>query len=217
MTDALIYNPPGGKVLGSLVLLHGLGASAGDLFPLAGRLCGGQLRVICPQAPTRAITVNGGWQMPAWYDIAGANLEDRQDETGIKDSAELIEQYIVQAENEMESQRIFVGGFSQGAAMALYAGLRHRRQLGGIVALSGYMLLAESLSDDAASENRQTPIFQAHGDFDPVVLPTWAVQCRDTLQTGGWSPVFKQYPIAHNISEDEIDDLDEFLRNTLAE
>lgn len=153
--------------------------------------------------------------MPAWYDIVGANLEDRQDEDGIKDSALIIEQFIVQAENVVGSKKVFVGGFSQGAAMALYSGLRHKKRLGGVVAMSGYMLRGESLENEASDDNRKLPIFQAHGDFDPIVLPAWATQCRDSLQHAGWNPVFKQYPIAHNISEDEINDVDEFIQSHL--
>ncbi|MDM5146923.1 alpha/beta fold hydrolase [Candidatus Persebacteraceae bacterium Df01] len=210
MTDALEYNPP--KPIGSLILLHGLGSNGADLHPLAQQLAGGRLRVISPTAPTRAITVNGGWQMPAWYDIVGADLASRQDAVGAREATAFIENLLaVEKSRGVESHRLFLAGFSQGAAISLYAGLRHTESLGGVAALSGYLLLEKTLEKDAAAANRKLPIFQAHGTLDPVVLPKWATQCRDWLIAGGWPITYKEYPIAHAISSEELQDLNEWL------
>ena len=215
LTDAtLIYNPP--QAAASMILLHGLGASSDDLYPLAEPLYGGNLRVICPQAPVRPITCNGGWQMPAWYDIAGSNLADRQDAPGIVQSAAVITALLAaETERGTPPENIFLAGFSQGAAMSLYAGLRHPQRLAGIVVLSGYMLLSETLAATATAANRQTPVFQAHGNFDPVVLPLWARQCHTQLQDGGWPVEYKEYAAAHAIAPPVLADLNQWLGEIL--
>lgn len=216
MTDeTLVYNPPAAAAC--MILLHGLGASSNDLYPLAEHLYGGNLRVICPQAPTQAVTCNGGWQMPAWYDIAGTDLADRQDAPGIAQSAKTVTALLAaETARGTPPENIFLAGFSQGAAMSLYSGLRHPQRLAGIVVLSGYMLLGETLAAQAAAANRQTPIFQAHGIFDPVVLPQWAKQCRTQLQDNGWPLAYKEYPIAHAIAAQTLTDLNQWLKPILA-
>ncbi|MGU9950808.1 MAG: alpha/beta hydrolase [Gammaproteobacteria bacterium WSBS_2016_MAG_OTU1] len=215
MTDVLTYNPPSDNATATLILLHGLGATANDLYPLAESIGGGQMRAVFPQAPTRAITLNGGWQMPAWYNIVGTNLEGRQDEEGIKQSALQIEEYIAAEIKRAPHTKIFLGGFSQGAAMSIYAGLRTHHALTGIIALSGYML-GNDLPEAATTQNRQTPIFQAHGVFDPVVLPIWATQCRDTLQENNWQVSYHDYPMAHAIAPQTVEDLNTWLAKTLS-
>ena len=217
MTDApLEYNPPN-PPRATLILLHGLGASGADLFPLAEHLCDGEMRVICPHAPHRAVSINGGLRMPAWYDIAGPDLADRQDETGIRESASAIEQMIADQAAHAAPHNIFLGGFSQGAAMSLFAGMRHSERLAGIIALSGYMLLPETLTAESAPANRETKIFQAHGIYDPVVLPAWARQCRDVLQKDNRLLEYQEYPAAHAIHPQTIRDLNKWMEAILSE
>lgn len=205
----LEHNPP--QATASMILMHGLGASGDDLFPLAAMFGGDWLRVVCPNAAARPVTVNGGMSMRAWYDITGADLQDRQDTAGVADSTALIEELIAAEKSRgIAAQRIFLAGFSQGAAMALQVGLRHTEQLAGIVALSGYLLFAQETGGYAAA-NRQTPIFQAHGMFDPVVLLKWAHASRDVLKQEGYSLTYKEYPTTHAIAPDEITDLARWL------
>ncbi len=217
MTDApLNYHPE--NPAGVLVLLHGLGAAGDDLYPLAKYLCGGQLRVVCPHAPVRPVTVNGGIPMRAWYDIAGANLEDRQDAAGIKESAAQINALLAaESARGFAANKIFLGGFSQGAAMALYAGLRYAETLAGVIALSGYLLLEETLTAESAAANMRTPIFQAHGEYDPIVLPQWARHCRNILQTQNRPLTYKEYPTPHTIPPQTTTDLSEWIEKILAE
>ena len=213
MTAARILNPPDSKA--AIILLHGLGASADDLHPLAAMLCGGNLRAILPQAPTRSVTINGGMQMPAWYDIAGGDLQSRQDEKGVQESARRIEDIIAEETARDDSQKIFLGGFSQGAAMSLYVGMRCATGLAGMVALSGYLLLEETLAAEAAEENMQTPIFMGHGTADEVVLPDWARACRARLQNDRRPLRYKEYPAAHHIVQEEMDDLNAWMEGLL--
>ena len=139
--NLLEHNPPD-KAAACMILLHGLGASGDDLFPLANEL--GGLRVVCPNAPIRAVTLNGGWKMRAWYDIRGLNLEDRQDVQGVKESQASIENLLAaEKARGFAANKIFLAGFSQGAAMAVYTGLRHVETLAGVIALSGYLLFGD--------------------------------------------------------------------------
>ena len=216
MDAPLEYNPPC-TPRATLILLHGLGATGDDLFPLAGNLCGGEMRVVCPHAPHRAVSINGGLQMPAWYDIAGGDLENRHDETGIRESAAAIDQMIIDQYAHSAPHNIFLGGFSQGAAMSLFAGMRHSERLAGIIVISGYMLLPETLSVESAPANRETKIFQAHGMYDPVVLPEWAHQCRDILQKDGRLLEYQEYPVAHGIHPQAIHDLNKWMETILSE
>jgi len=195
-----------------MLMLHGLGASGADLYPLAPELLGGGLRMLFPDAPNRAVTVNGGIQMPAWYDIAGVNLEDRQDADGILESTKRINN-ILDDLRKGGAEKIYLAGFSQGAAMSIHAGLRYPHSLAGIIALSGYMLRGETLKDEASDANKQTPIFQAHGLYDPVVLLQWARQCSDTLTAEGWPVSFHEYPSAHAIPAATVEDLNRWLES----
>lgn len=212
MTDAapLQHNPAGGA-RASIILLHGLGADGNDLFPLAGELGNGKMRVVCPHAPARPVTINGGMNMRAWYDIIGVNLTDRQDRAGVAASAELIEHWLTEEKAAgVAADKIFLAGFSQGAAMALHVGLRHRETLAGIIALSGYLLFADSLAQEGG--NRDIPIFQAHGGLDNVVLPQWAQQTRDILLENSYALTYREYPdLPHGISPQEITDINQWL------
>lgn len=193
----------------SIILLHGLGANGNDLFPLAPVLANGRCRVICPHAPTLPVTLNGGMVMPAWYDIIGADLSDRQDTEGVEKSSEII-QALIQAEIDsgFTPDKIFLAGFSQGAAMALHIGLRYKKQLAGIIALSGYLLFSEQ---PLPRHNQLVPIFQAHGSFDPVVLPQWAKSTKNILQENNFMVEYHEYNMMHNISQDTINDINQWL------
>lgn len=218
MTDApLEYQPPGASSHYVVILLHGLGASGEDLFPLAPELADGRLKVICPHAPARAVTVNGGMVMPAWYDIVGVNLEDRQDAGGVAEATRIVESLIAQQKAAgFTSRQILLAGFSQGAAVALHAGLRHVEPLAGIVALSGYLLFAEQ-TDGWHTANRATPIFQAHGTHDPVVLVQWARHSRDALRAHGYALSYHEYPAVHTIPPQAVADCNAWLHEQMAE
>lgn len=210
----LEYHPPAPADY-TMILMHGLGADANDLYPLAPTLAGGRLRVVCPDAPARAVTLNGGMRMRAWYDIVGVNLEDRQDSVGVGESREQIERLIsAEKQRGFAADKIFLAGFSQGAAMALYAGLRHPQTLAGIVALSGYLLFAERANELRAADQR-APIFQTHGRYDPVVLPHWARNSRDELLAQKRALTYAEYDAAHTISAEMITDLNQWLADII--
>ena len=203
----------------SVIWLHGLGADGNDFVPIIPELHLPEypaIRFIFPSAPIMPVTVNGGYVMPAWYDIIGRNLMDQEDADGIKRSAasiiELIEREV---ERGIDYQHIALAGFSQGCAMALYIGLRLAHPLAGIVALSGYLPLALSLNIEKHSANQNTPIFMAHGTYDPVVSLDRAQASHALLEKLGYHVDWNEYPMEHSVNHEELKDISRFLQEVL--
>jgi len=205
----------------SVIWLHGLGADGHDFAPIVPELVAADwpaLRFVFPHAPVQPVTVNGGMPMRAWYDIVAFDLLARQDEAGIRASIAAVEALIAR-ENErgVPDERIVLAGFSQGGAIALAAGLRHTKRLAGIVALSTYLPLADTLAAERSAANTGVPIFQAHGTFDPVVIPPRGSDSRDLLQTLGYHVEWHAYPMAHAVCAEEIADLRTWLGRRFAD
>jgi phospholipase/carboxylesterase len=196
---------------GSVIWLHGLGADAHDFEPIIPQLVDRAwpaLRFVFPQAPVRAITVNGGMRMRAWYDITGMEIAQRQDETGIRASIGLLDELIARENARgIANQGLLIAGFSQGGAIALAGGLRHRARLGGIIALSTYMPLHLALAAERSEANADLPVFMGHGTFDPVVPLALGTLSRDMLIAVGQPVAWHTYPMAHEICPAEIADL----------
>jgi len=177
----------------------------------------GPVRFVFPNAPVMAVTVNGGYQMPAWYDIYGPNLVQREDEAGLRRSQATIEALIANEKARgIPAKRIVVAGFSQGCAMALMTGLRHAETMAGIVGLSGYLPLAATLAAERHAANHATPIFLGHGSADGVVQPARATATRDALKALGYEVEWHEYPMAHSVCMEEIADLNAWLLRVLA-
>lgn len=215
-------NPPTGNVPnGTVIVLHGLGADGNDFVPLVDHLGlynEHHVRFIFPHAPKRAVTVNQGTVMRAWYDIHTLGLADEEDAAGIAAAQIMINSLLEKEEARgVPSHRIFLAGFSQGGAMALYAGLRYSRPLAGIIALSAYLPLAEDLSSERTAANQATPIFQAHGLFDPVVSLHMGQICHDRLLTLGYAVEWHTYSMAHAVIPEEIAHLKTFLHAQIAD
>jgi phospholipase/carboxylesterase len=199
----------------SVVWLHGLGADGHDFAPIVPELVAPEwpaLRFVFPHAPVRPVTVNGGMPMRAWYDIADFDLHARQDEAGMRASVAAAEALIARENARgVPDERIVLAGFSQGGAIALAAGLRHPRRLAGIVALSTYLVLGDSLEAERSAANATTPIFQAHGTFDPVVAPPRGAAAHERLEALGYAVDWHTYPMAHAVCAQEIGDLRHWL------
>jgi phospholipase/carboxylesterase len=204
----------------AVIWLHGLGADGNDFAGLVPELdlsgCPG-IRFIFPHAPSMPVTVNGGYVMPAWYDIRGADLTSRQDEAGIRASEKAIVGLLErEIERGIPAKKIVLAGFSQGSAMALHTGLRFPQALAGIMALSGYLPLAERFPAERSGANAETPIFMAHGDQDPVVVPARGEASRDLLKALGYNVDWHVYPMQHSVHPREVADLACFLTRLLA-
>ena len=209
---------PSGDVRCTVLWLHGLGADGHDFEPIVPELrlppeLG--VRFVFPHAPRIPVTLNMGMVMPAWYDIRTLDARG-QDETGILRSQGRIERLLrAEIERGVPAERIVLAGFSQGGAMALQTGLRFRPRLAGVMSLSAYLLLPERLEAEADDLDRDLPVFQAHGTFDPVVPVALGKRSRDELQRLGWSPEWRDYPMQHQVCLEEIEDVGAWLRRVL--
>jgi phospholipase/carboxylesterase len=204
----------------AIIWMHGLGADGNDFVPLVRELDLSGLpgiRFVFPHANTMPVTINNGYVMRAWYDIMGTDLVRREDEAGLRASQGIVESLIArEVARGVQASRIIVGGFSQGCAMALLTGLRHRERLAGIVGLSGYLPLADQTASERSQANQGTPIFLAHGRFDPMIALPRATASRDALIALGYDVQWHEYPMEHSVCLPEIEDLQRFLLQTLA-
>ena len=195
---------PQGQAQACVIWMHGLGSSAANMMMLVNQLnVGLGVKHVCLEAPVRPVTWNNHALTPAWYDIVGNRLLDRQDEAGVIQSQRAINQVIdgLLVEGWRASQ-IYLAGFSQGGAMALYTGLNSVHRLGGVMSLSAYLPLAETISPILAKD---TPLFIAYGVLDPIVLPQWTLQSVDFLRQHQFSQLEVQhYRMEHTFCVDEI-------------
>ena len=162
------------------------------------------------------MTINGGYIMPAWYDIVGTDIASRQDEPGISASQANIENLIAQEKQRgIAAERILLVGFSQGGAIALHTGLRHQEKLAGIVALSTYLPLHDRLEKEVHNASRSIPIFMAHGRFDDVIPLRTAIDSKNVLEKAGYTVEWHEYAMPHAVCNEEIADIRDFLLRTL--
>lgn len=199
----------------AVLWLHGLGADGHDFAPLVPQLVRPEwpaVRFVFPHAPIRPISLNNGLPMRAWYDVAGFDLSQQQDEAGIRASIGEVRALIArEAARGIVPQNLVLIGFSQGGAIALAAGLRHVERLAAMVALSTYLPIADATARELASANAATPVFMGHGTFDPVVPIALGRRSRDELRAWKYAVDWHDYPMAHQVCQQEIDDLARFL------
>jgi phospholipase/carboxylesterase len=211
----------GPKPRASVLWLHGLGADGHDFEPVVPELVVPReraLRFVFPHAPVRAVTINNGYRMRAWYDIAGIDRSAVEDEQGIRDSDAIV-RGLIERENErgVPTRSIVLAGFSQGGAMALFTGLRYPEQLAGIIGLSCYLLLASTLDDERSPANQSTPIFMAHGAFDPIVDFRLGEGSCQQLKSMGYAVEWHRYAMPHSVCAEEIAAIAGWLRRALPE
>lgn len=201
---------------GSVIWMHGLGADCWDFVSIVKELYLPDdlpLRFIFPQAPTRPITINGGHVMPGWYDISMAELERKPDEAGVRESQGFIDALIArEVSRGIASNKIILAGFSQGGAIALQAGLRQTQALAGILALSTYLTLGDSLAKEKTTANADIPILMAHGTQDPVVPLALARSSRDAMAALGFKVEWREYPMQHSLCAQEVEEISGWLQ-----
>lgn len=200
----------------SVIWLHGLGADGNDFVPIVPELGLAPVpgvRFVFPHAPVRPVTINNGMRMRAWYDISAADLQNRADLAGVRQSQALVEALIEREKTRgVASARIVLAGFSQGGAIALYTGLRHAQRLAGVIALSTYLVAADRLATEASTANRELPIFMAHGTADPIVRYAWGEASWRTLEAAGHPVEWHSYGMPHSVCMEEIVALGAWLR-----
>jgi phospholipase/carboxylesterase len=203
----------------AVIWLHGLGADGHDfepVVPMLGLPAGLAVRFVFPHAPVRPVTINMGMAMRAWYDILqlGGGPEDAD---GIRSSQLLLEGLVAREEARgVDASKVVLAGFSQGGAIALQTGLRFSRQLAGILALSTYLPLAQTLADERAAANFETPIFMAHGRLDEMIPIGRAENSRDKLKAIGYRLEWHAYPMGHAVCPEEIEAIGQWLAKLLS-
>src|SRR5690606_11827018 len=196
----------------AVIWLHGRGADGHDFEPIVDELGFAELRFVFPHAPVMPVTINGGLPMRAWFDIVGLDFDAPQDEAGIRRSAAAVSALIdAEIARGVASERVILAGFSQGGAIALHTALRESRPLGGVIGLSTFMPLADTLAAEKSAANARISILMAHGDADTVIPIRMAERSRDLLVREGYDVEWHRYPIAHTVSFDEVRDIARWL------
>lgn len=215
-----IISNPNTPIRSCVIWLHGLGASGDDFAPIVPQLdiqdeLG--IRFVFPHAPDRPVTVNGGARMPAWYDISEMDLMNRADYSGIEQSSAIIHQMINdEIACGIDPSRIVIAGFSQGGVIAINTGLHFPQTLAGIMALSTYIPMHDTLPNAISSGHTKLPIFYAHGDMDPVIPIEYAESSRHFLEQAGFPVQWHSYPMDHAVCPKEIRHIKDWLSTVLS-
>jgi len=203
----------------AIIWLHGLGADGNDFVPIIDQLAlpsSMAIRFIFPHAPVRPITINQGYQMPGWYDISSDSIVDEEDEYGIKESSAILKQLCEEQEAKgIASSNIVVAGFSQGGAIALHCGCRYPKQLAGIMALSTYLAIPDSLADEISDNAVETPVFMAHGREDNVVAYEHGMRAKELLDENSIDVHWHEYDMEHAVCDEEIQHIRQWLMDVL--
>ena len=215
MLSSLKIDPPD-AIKKCIIWLHGLGADGSDFAPVVPELRlphAMGIRFIFPHAPIMPITINNGYEMRAWYNIAALTINGIIDEAGIAKSIAAIETLIEKEESRgIASTDIILAGFSQGAVMALATGLHYTKPLAGIIALSGYLPFATLTSPQASEANQSIPIFIGHGSDDSVVPYALGKAAYAALKQANFPVSWHSYAMAHSVCAEEIKDISQWIQ-----
>jgi len=204
----------------AVIWMHGLGADGSDFVPIVKEMRlppSLAIRFVFPHAPVRPVTLNNGFRMRAWYDLAAGDITRRADLAGVRTSQAQIEALIAREKARgIKARRTVLAGFSQGGVVALYTGVRHAERLAGIVALSTYVVSPDTLKADGAPANHDVPILMAHGTMDPMIRLDWGDASRRALVAAGYPVEWHTYPMQHSVVGEEIEAIAKFLGKVLA-
>jgi phospholipase/carboxylesterase len=204
----------------AIIWMHGLGADGNDFVPLVRELDLSGLpaiRFVFPHADTMPVTINGGYEMRAWYDVFDRDLVRRDDEDGLRASQLQVEALIAREKARgIPASRIILAGFSQGCAMTLQTGLRHPETLAGLMCLSGYLPLMDKVAAERTEASLATPIFMVHGRHDGVIPAARAEQSRDKLTSMGYRVEWHEYMMQHSLCAEEVEHISAWLKRALA-
>jgi phospholipase/carboxylesterase len=213
-----IQKEPATSADAAVIWLHGLGADGNDFVPIIPELnlpASMAVRFIFPNAPSIPITINGGYVMPAWYDITAMHIDRTVDTAQLIKSAEQIRLLIGrEIDRGIASRRIVLAGFSQGGAVAYQTALTHMFPLAGLLCLSTYFATGDTLTPNRA--NKQIPIKICHGTRDPMVPVELGKQACRRLVDMGYEVDYSEYPMEHAVCPQEIADISRWLQQVLA-
>ena len=204
----------------AVIWLHGLGADGNDFVPIVNEMrlpAALAVRFVFPHAPVRPVTLNNGFRMRAWYDLAAGDVTSRADVGGVRESQAHVEALIAREKAcGIDARRVVLAGFSQGGVIALHTGVRHAERLAGIIALSTYVVLPDKLAEEGSAANRDVPIFMAHGTVDPMIRPEWGEAGMRALVAAGYPVEWHTYPMPHSVVWEEVEAISAFLARVLA-
>jgi phospholipase/carboxylesterase len=213
-----VENSPGIPVVASVIWLHGLGADGHDFAALVPELQLPEslsIRFIFPHAPQIPVTVNGGYIMPAWYDILEMNLDRKIDEVQLTASANAVHDLILhEIERGVPCENIILAGFSQGGAVVYHAGYTFDRPLAGFLVLSSYFATSNSIVISEA--NKKTPVLIQHGTLDSVVPQILGQRAYQAVQNFGGNAVYETYVMEHTLCGEQILAIAQWLQARLA-
>jgi len=200
----------------TVIFLHGLGDTGQQWSISLGKLGLDHVKFMCPTAPPQPVTLNGGFQMPSWFDIRGLDPQTEEDAAGIEKAANTIKSLVdAEVAAGIPAERIVIGGFSQGGAAAIYAALTMDKNVGGVTLLSTWLPLHQRFPA-VAKANLSTPMLQCHGKADPIVPFQWGKMTSGALGGINGKHSFKEYPsMGHHSSDAEMRDLKTFLAEVL--
>ncbi|KAF5276458.1 hypothetical protein FQA39_LY06527 [Lamprigera yunnana] len=202
----------GVKHTSTLIFLHGLGDTGHGWASAIGGLRPPHVKVICPTAPTMPVTLNAGFRMPSWFDLKALDTSSAEDEEGIHQATQTVHSLIAtEVKNGIPPNRILIGGFSQGGALALYSALTYPERLAGVVSLSCWLPLRKHFPGVQKCPD-DLPVLQCHGDCDPVVPYKWGQMTASVLKNLLRGTEFKSYRgLMHTSSEEELQDVKDFI------
>jgi phospholipase/carboxylesterase len=217
--DSPIEIETGNDVSACIIWLHGLGADGSDFVPIVPELdlpLDLAVRFVFPHAPFRPVTINGGMVMRAWYDMQPAPDGFTETVEHIKESATYLHSLVAeQCRRGIDAARVVLAGFSQGGAVALYAGLHSPRNLAGIMALSSYLPRDPEPDSETTATGRPPAVFMGHGRFDPLIPVARALASCVLLKERGVDVVWHDYPMEHSVCAEELRDISRWLRQVL--
>lgn len=209
---------PSAPATAAVIWMHGLGANGHDFESLIPELHlppRHGIRFVFPNAPVMPVTINGGYKMPAWYDIMNISKDHQINEDQLMESVAAVTKLVDrEIERGVDSKRIAIAGFSQGGAVGYQVALAYPKQLAGLLALSTYFAADKRLVPSKA--NRALPIRIYHGTVDPVIPEFMASESRDMLTNLGYQPVYKTYPMPHSVCLEQVNDMAQWFRDTLS-
>lgn len=201
----MVAHYKGNNIKNVIICLHGFGDNAANFASIANEINIDNALWLFPQGPRNYPMGVDGAQ---WFPLFNDPTEERR----VSEDSILQILYNVTEQCKLEMNKVFLLGFSQGAAMAVHCGLKSKEKLSGIISLSGFILQPHVIKSSYSGMPIETPLYVAHGNQDQVIFPATYYEMVDSLKDMGAKKLrSKVYPMGHNICQDELRDIARFI------